>query len=131
MDIKKLTHLNAMYIAEMPLDQFIQKERSVVSRLEWGNACGENLFKEVCKLMQSRAHTFTAAEEWKYFFVSDIAYDEKAVKKNLNKEGVKQLLIKAKERLATADFSAKSIEDIIRGVEKENGMGEGKLNQPV
>ena len=131
MDIKKLTHLNSMYIAEMPLGQFIQTERNVVNRLEWGSACDDNLFIAVCKLMQSRAHTFTAAEEWKYFFVNEISYDEKAVKKNLAKEGVKPLLIKVKEHLSASDFSAKSIEDAIHGVEKENAIGEGKLNQPV
>jgi len=131
MDMKKLTHLNGQYIAELPLDQFCREARNVVARLEWGTACNEELFCNVCKLMQSRAHTFSAAEDWRYFFMDDIPYDEKAVAKNLAKEGVKHLLAIIRDRLAASDFSVEVVEKAIRGVEVENGIAEGRLNQPV
>ncbi|MDD4871337.1 MAG: glutamate--tRNA ligase [Kiritimatiellae bacterium] len=131
MDIRKLTHLNAQYIAELPIDQFCKVARDVVVRMNWGVNVEEALFIKVCKLMQSRTHTFSAVEDWKYFFSDNIAYDEKSVKKTIAKEGVKSILILLKERLAEIDFSEGTIEKVIRGVEKENGIGEGKLNQPI
>jgi len=131
MDLRKLTHLNALYISELPIEKFYEAARRVVVRMDWGVNYDETLFKGVCSLMQSRAHTFSAIEEWGYFFRDNITYDEKAVRKNLAKEGVKNLLSLIVERLAAADFSASSVEKLIRGVEVENGIGEGKLNQPV
>lgn len=131
MDLRKLTHLNGQYIAELPLEEFCRTARSVVNRLDWGPGCSDELFRGVCRLMQSRAHTFTAAEEWKYFFVEDIAYDEKAVAKNLARAGVKALLLALREQLAACDFTEPSVEKVIRGLESANGIGEGKFNQPI
>jgi glutamyl-tRNA synthetase len=131
MDIRKLTHLNAQYIAELPIGQFCQAAWDIVNRLGWDTSPDGDLFKNVCKLMQTRTHTFSAVEEWKYFFTDNIVYDEKSVKKILLKDGVKQALILLKERLTGIDFSSAVIEKIVRGVEQQSGMGEGKLNQPI
>jgi glutamyl-tRNA synthetase len=131
MDIRKLTHLNASYVAELPLDQFCQTAKDVVSHTDWGVNFAGDFFRNVCKLMQSRTHTLAAVEDWKYFFKDDIVYDDKSVKKILLKEGVKRMLVLLKERLSEIDFTESAIEKIIRNVEQESGMGEGKLNQPV
>lgn len=131
MDIKKLTHLNGQYIAEMPLDGFCQTARNVVNGLEWGPGCSDEMFSKVCKLMQSRAHTFTAAEGWRYFFVDELIYDEKAVAKNLAKDGVRALLTSLKDQLSAIEFTEQALEKVIRGVESANGIGEGKFNQPI
>ena len=131
MDIKKLTHLNAQYIAELPKDDFVKLAKSAAERFEWGQKCNDDDFRKVCDLMQIRTHTFSSIEEWKYFFADDQAYDEKAVAKLLKKDGVGKVLALLADRLATADFSVGTIEKMIRSVETENGIPECKLNQPV
>jgi len=131
MDIRKLTHLNAQYIAEQPLDQFSSMARDYMKRLEWSAGIDGEYFMKVCRLMQSRTHTYSGVADWKYFFIDELSYDEKAVKKVLAKEGVRNSLVLLRERLAGIEFTGTFIEKVIHGVEAEHGIGEGKLNQPL
>lgn len=131
MDIRKLTHLNAQYIAEQPADEFTASARGFLDRTEWSTGIDGEYFRGVCRLLQSRTQTYASVADWKYFFADQISYDEKAVKKNLAKDGVKKSLLLLRERLAGIEFDEKAIEQVIHGVETEHGIGEGRLNQPL
>jgi glutamyl-tRNA synthetase len=131
MDIRKLTHMNGLYLTELPLDVFAEGVRRHLTKLDWGQSLDETLFKDVCRLMQSRTPLFTQSESWKYFFVDPIEYDEKAVHKTLGKEGVKTALETIRDNLAGCDFSEAGIQQAIRKAEATLGSGEGKLNQPL
>lgn len=131
MDIKKLTDLNAQYLAELPLDEFARSARKAVSRNGWAQDIDEDDFLKVCAVMQSRTHLYSYTQDWKYFFSDDIEYEEKAVRKALRKEGVKAAFGALKARLADIDFAGEPIEQAIHEIERQTGIPEGKLNFPI
>jgi glutamyl-tRNA synthetase len=131
MDIRKLTHMNGLYLADLPLEIFATGVRRHLIKLDWGQALDETLFLKVCRLMQSRTPLFVQSESWKYFFVDPLEYDEKAVHKTLRKEGVKTVLETIRDHLAACDFTEAGIQQAIRSSEAALGSGEGKLNQTI
>jgi glutamyl-tRNA synthetase len=131
MDIRKLTHMNAQYVAELPIGEFSSSARDVVSRMGWTESIDPEYFLKVCRLMQSRTHIYSYIADWRHFFVDDVVYDPKAVAKELKKEGIAKMLSTVKERFGAMEFSEPAVEKIIRAVEGENGIKEGKLNQPI
>lgn len=131
MDMRKLTHMNGLYLAELPLDVFAAEARRHIEQLDWGKNLHQPLFLAVCKLMQSRTPLYPQCETWKYFFVDPIEYDEKAVQKTLRKEGVKPALEAILNALTECDFSEAGIQQAIRKAEGALATTEGKLNQPL
>jgi glutamyl-tRNA synthetase len=131
MDIKKLTAMNGDYIAEMPLADFVVRVREYIAQYDWATDVESDYFLKVCELMQTRTKTFTGVSSWKYFFSDVLEYNEKAVRKILKKDGVKEALECLKNGLDAIDFSLEGIEKALREVETEVDMQENKLNQPV
>ncbi len=131
MDPRKLTHLNGLYLSELPLDEFARRVREHVAKLEWAQGIDEALFLKVCRLMQSRTPVYTQAADWKYFFAAIPDYDEKAVRKVLKAEGAKAAIEQARAALAASDFTDAGIAQAIRSTEAALGLGEGKINQPL
>lgn len=131
MDMKKLTNLNAQYIAELPLNEFIGTVKETIGGNDWARNINENYFLKVCTLMQSRTHLYSYANNWKYFFTDDFEYEEKAVRKGLKKEGIREALTDLQARLEDTDFVEDRIEAVIHDVENEAGIKQGKLNFPV
>jgi glutamyl-tRNA synthetase len=131
MDLRKLSHMNGLYLAELPLERFVDGVRQFLARLDWGKSLDEGYLATVCKLMQSRTPLFSQAETWQFFFVDPIAYDEKAVQKNLKKEGTKAALEILGVNLAACDFTEPCIQQALRQAETALGTGEGKLNQAL
>ncbi len=131
MDLRKLTHLNGLFLAEQPMDAFSRGVRAYLARLDWGQTLEETLFLSVCRLMQSRTPLYSASEAWKYFFVEQPDYDPKAVDKFLKKGDAKTVLTEQRAALAATDFGAEGLQQALRSVEAAHGMGEGKLNQPL
>ncbi|MEI6516358.1 MAG: glutamate--tRNA ligase family protein [bacterium] len=87
-DLRKLTHMNGLYLAELPVDVFAEGVRRHLAKVDWAQSLDEALFMKVCRLLQSRTPLYTQSETWKYLFVDPIEYDEKAFQKTLKKEGV-------------------------------------------
>jgi len=131
MDLKKMTHLNASYVADMDAALFAAEVRERIRAYAWGEEVDEDYFREVCGLMQSRTHLFAFVADWGYFFGDDLQYEEKAVRKLLKKEGVGAALEELAASLEAGGFSLEEIEKSIRAVETSHGIREGKLNQPV
>ncbi len=129
MDLRKLTHMNGLYLAALPLAEFADGARRHLERLDWGRNLDETLFLNVCRLLQSRTPLFSQSETWKYFFVEPPDYDEKAVQKNLRKEGARAALEAVRRHLSPERFSDTEIHAAIRKAEAEMAVGEGKLNQ--
>jgi len=129
MDVRKLMHLNAEYVAEMPLDAFVARVREALAGHTWADDVDEARFRRVAELMQSRTHLFSYAATWKYFFTDDVAYEEKAVRKNVRKEGRREGLMALRDKLSGGSFSQEAIQDALRAAEQDAGLPEGKLNQ--
>jgi glutamyl-tRNA synthetase len=131
LDLRKLTHMNGLYLAALPIDEFIEGVRRALSQIDWARNADPAHFTAVCRLMQSRTPLFTQAETWKYLFVESPDYDEKAVHKFLKKEGAKAALETLRDRFAACDFTEPALQQGIRQAETALGAGEGKLNQAL
>lgn len=131
MDLRKMTHFNGQYIAEMPFDEFFRLAREYAAACDWTAGIDEAMFSKVCVALQTRTKLFTDVAGWKYFFREDYTNDDKSVKKILGEPGTKAVLQALKSRLEASEFSAKGIETALRETERESGLGEGKLNQPL
>ncbi len=131
MDLKKLTHLNWQYLSELDLEDFVDYARSAVEEQPWSSELDAGYFRKVCGLMQSRVNTYEDIAMWKYFFSADLEYDEKAVRKKLKKEGVREALAILRPKLSQVAFDPGSIERAIHEVEDSMGIKQGKLNLPI
>ncbi|OGV72109.1 MAG: hypothetical protein A2269_07810 [Lentisphaerae bacterium RIFOXYA12_FULL_60_10] len=131
MDLKKLTHLNWQYIADMPIDIFEQAVRGALGGMAWMQGVPPESFRAVCALMQSRCNTLQDPEGWQYFFADDYPREEKEAAKLLGREGMTAALERVALKLAPVEWTEAAIEAMIRDVERESGIPEGKLNQPV
>lgn len=130
-DLRKLMHLNAEYVAELPPDVFIARVREALSGVAWAQNVDRDYFRRVAGLMQTRTHLFLYAEGWSYFFRDDIDYDAKAVRKYVQKEGRPEALASLRTLLAECEFTVEAVERALRQAEAGAGLGEGKLNQAV
>ncbi len=131
MDLRKLTHLNWQYLSELALNDFVEYAGEAVEQHPWGKEFDEGYFREVCELMHSRTNTYEDIATWKYFFSGELDYDEKAVRKKLKKEGVRESLVMLSQKLLQIEFDQESIEKSIHEVEDAMGIRQGKLNLPI
>ena len=131
MDLRKLTHMNGLYLAEIPFAKFLEGVRAVAASQPWGAGIDAEQFARVAALMRSRTSLFSQAADWRYFFVDPPPTDEKAVTKLLRQSGVKAILVDLRQSLAGGTFDEMAIEKAIRAAESAAGLGEGKLNQVV
>lgn len=131
MDPRKLTHMNQLYIEDLPLDDFMSSVKTTIADEPWLEGVDPDMLNKVATLMQSRTHLFTYARSWTYFFSDNFTYDEKSVRKILAKPGVADALTALISELENSDFSEQSIEDSLRKVEADKELKQGKLNQPV
>ncbi len=130
-DHNKLDNLNAQYIAELPLDRFIELAEGHLPATMPKESIDRAYFRQVAELMQTRTKNLTAIADWAYFFQDVPAYDEKQVRKNLQAPGVGEALSMVRERLLATDFSLPAIEAAIHATTEACGIREGKLNQPL
>ncbi len=86
----------------------------------------------VAKAQQERAKTLKEMAANSVFFFRDVtAYDEKAAAKNLNAETA-PILVAVRARLAALpEWRAPAIHESIMAVAAEQGVGLGKVAQPI
>jgi glutamyl-tRNA synthetase len=131
MDLRKLTHMNQLYVEAMPLDNFISSVKSALPGEAWLQNADPSLLSKTAALMQSRTHLFTFARAWKCFFSDEFEVDEKSVRKLLAKPGVAAALSELASQIESGEFTESGIEAALRRSENKSGISEGKLNQPV
>jgi glutamyl-tRNA synthetase len=131
MDIRKLTHLNSRYVAELPPDIFEQEIARCLAEEPWFTSADPAYVRRVEALMQSRTHLFNYSKDWVYFFSDEFPVDAKSAEKLLRQPGRADTLARLREAVETITFDEAGIEKAIREVEKAAGIQEGKLNQPL
>lgn len=131
MDPRKLTHINQLYIEDMDMSPFLASVKEALPEEAWLIEADESRLEAVGALMKSRTHLFTYARDWKYLFSDDFEYHAKSVRKILAKPGIAKALTDAAAALDDSDFTEGAIETVLRKVEEENEIKQGKLNQPI
>ncbi|NNE10048.1 MAG: glutamate--tRNA ligase, partial [Gemmatimonadetes bacterium] len=113
--------INAQYLQEMPVEDLAPlveaRFRTIgLWRDEWSGGDGRTWFLAVLDLIRERYRTLHDFEDaGRAFFADDFAMDEKAVKKNLQKEGMGDLLTGLATALEAVDqFDLEHVEAAVR-----------------
>jgi glutamyl-tRNA synthetase len=134
MDVDKLDWMNGVYMRALPRDQLIGGCRAAMQeRGLWKDSISDDYFAEVVDVLGERLHFYEdIADQAGHFFTEEYPYDEKAVKKRLQKEGAMDGLRAMRDRLAGLDsFTASGAEEALRKLAEERSVGAGALIHPV
>ena len=138
-DMKKLLWMNGEYIKKIPAEKF--RDMLVSAALDGIGDCSSRpvplrpelvscpertvWWDYLASQIQIRTKLLSGLEESVRCFVSDdFAFDAKAVEKRLMKEGVKELILDLVDRfLQVPEWSAATLEDVVKSLSQGNGMG--------
>jgi len=138
-DREKLFRFNLEAITKMPHDEFVARWKKHCERYEpaYLEKLDDEAFDLLATSYQERSRTLQEpCDNGRFFIVDDeqIAYDPKAVKKVLAKnegEGF-AMLEKLRPKLESqAPFEAEPIHALIKQASEEEGVGMGKVAQPL
>lgn len=142
MDPKKLDFINAEYLHAMGDEEFARA--ILIPELEQAGIeepdkrqHDERWYVRAASAFKPRttlSGDVVAQARYLYTADEDLAYDEKAVKKWLGKQGARQALEAAAGTLSDIDdanWSAENIEGALDPLPEQLGMGKGKVFQPI
>ena len=135
-DFQKAEWMNGEYLRRLPGEELARRlapylQRAGLleadpspARLAW--------LSRVADLMKERAPRLTIFTDWaRYFFTDDYDYDEKARDKWLTQAETPPILRKLADRLeALETWNAEALEQAVRGLAEEVGVGAGKVIHP-
>jgi glutamyl-tRNA synthetase len=130
-DLKKLTWMNGEYMLKLPEEEF---EAAAFAELEKAGLDAEPEYAvRVFDLIRERVKTVAdIAPMVRYFFSDDFEYDEKAVSKKLQKEGVADTLQQVSELFASLEvFDEASTDKVLHDFVEQSGLGFGAVMAPI
>lgn len=130
-DLKKLTWMNGEYMMKLPIDEF---ETMCFEALRQSDIEAEPEYaRQVFALVRERVKIVAdIVPMTRYFFSDDYEYDEKGVRKKLQKDGVAETLEKIKAIFASLEtFDEASTDKALHGFVEESGLGFGAVMPPV
>ena len=130
-DPKKLTWMNGEYIQKLPKEAF---SALCFSELEKAQISVEPEYAEtVFALVRERIKTVEEiAPMVAYFFSDEYEYDEKAVRKKLQKDGVADVLAQIRALLeALPEFTVESTDKALHDFVEQSGLGFGAVMPPI
>jgi glutamyl-tRNA synthetase len=130
-DLRKLTWMNGEYMLNLPSDEFEALSFEALDKA--GIDAEPEYAQRVFGLVRERVKTVAdIAPMTRYFFSDDFEYDEKAVRKKLQKEGVADTLAKVKEIFESMeDFDEASTDKALHDFVESSGLGFGAVMAPV
>jgi len=130
-DLRKLTWMNGEYMLNLPSDEFEALSFEALDKA--GIDAEPEYAQRVFGLVRERVKTVAdIVPMTRYFFSDDFEYDEKAVRKKLQKEGVADTLAKVKEIFESMeDFDEASTDKALHDFVESSGLGFGAVMAPV
>ncbi|MCD5397360.1 glutamate--tRNA ligase [candidate division NPL-UPA2 bacterium] len=133
-DLQKLDWMNGQYIKRLSVEELTHlvkpylKEKNLLRDDE-----DEERLKKIVALEQERLKTLAQITEYgDFFFLSEITYDEKALKKVLRKEGVSLILREYRNGLKDLEpFTIETVESVARKIIADMGIKGGALIHPT
>jgi glutamyl/glutaminyl-tRNA synthetase len=134
-DRKKLSSFNTEHIRLLGNDRLVERFREYLKAVESPVLLADDgLLKRIIKSCEGARTLEDMERKSRFLFLEDeqIEYDEKAVKKVLLKGGSLTVLAMVREKLASMEkFSEEGIEQMLRRLAEERGVGLGKVAQPL
>jgi glutamyl-tRNA synthetase len=134
-DRKKLIAFNTEHIRMMPPDRLVGHFRDYLKTVGSPVAAADDrLLSKLIKVCEGARTLADIERKTRFLFLSDdkIEYDRNAVQKVLIKDGGLAILPIIRDKLAVMDrLSEQTIEDMLRLLAEEKGVGLGKIAQPL
>jgi len=130
-DLKKLTWMNGEYMLQLPAEEF---EAMAFQALDAAGIDAEPEYAQrVFGLIRERVKTMADIVPMVgYFFADEFEYDEKAVRKKLQNDGVAETLAKVRVLFEeVAVFDEASTDKALHEFVEESGLGFGAVMAPV
>ena len=130
-DVRKLSWMNGEYMLQLPLENF---EAMCFQSLEKAGIEGEAEYaRAVFGLVRERVKTVDDIVPMVgYFFTDAFEYDAKAVRKKLQKDGVREILDQVKALFQSLEtFDEAATDKAIHGFIEESGLGFGAVMAPL
>ncbi len=131
-DLQKLAWMNGVYMRALPRPELVATCGGILRERGLWNG-DEAYLEKVIALLGDRIQFFgDVADQAGYFFTDDYAYDDKAVRKRLDKEGAREGLAALRDRFAgVAEFTPSALEEALRLQAEALGVGAGNLIHPI
>ena len=132
-DTAKLEWMNSQYIMRMPLDELEMRLAPMLFENGPGAETSREWRHKLLDVLRIRARTLDGiAEMAQGYLRDDVEYDADAVAKQWkNSAEVSERLERVHDRLAGVEWNEKALEEAIRSVAEEMGVGAGKVIQPL
>jgi glutamyl-tRNA synthetase len=136
-DVKKLRAFQERYMALVSIERktemvlpFLQKAKLIPQ------PAPPDMMARVAELVRAAGERIKVAGDildYAAFFLPDdqLIYDEKALNQHVRKPEANALLRKMRERLETAMFEAKALEELVQSFAASEGIKLGAINQPL
>lgn len=133
-DSEKLNWMNGEYIRSTDLEKLVDLALPYLKEVKGPAAQADReWFVELLRIYRERIKTLKQLlEQADFFFTDRIQLTEDALNKVLMKEGVPDILRQTKDVLAKVEpFNVETIEDALRALAAELGIGAGKVIHPL
>jgi len=130
-DLRKLTWMNGEYMLKLSTEEF---EATAFDALEKAGIVAEPEYaRQVFGLIRERVKTVAdIAPMVGYFFADDFEYDEKAVRKKLQKDGVREILDQVAGIFQSLEtFNEVSTDKALHDFIEQSGLGFGAVMAPL
>jgi glutamyl-tRNA synthetase len=131
-DLNKCFWLNGQYIAQMPLDRFVELASPFMekAKIEISN---QEYLRKVLAIVKEKIKLLKDVPEWaSYFFTEEYEFDPAAVKKVFGEPEAAQRLISLRDEFAKIDnWHLATIESTLRSLAQKLGCKTGDLVHPA
>ncbi|MDR2200547.1 MAG: glutamate--tRNA ligase [Puniceicoccales bacterium] len=118
-DDEKLSHMNAIYVKNMPLDRFLERGKILLSGID----ADKDYLEKVLAICQEKLRSFEELKHFvSYFFAEDLEYDAELCSTLKRYDPVARIGEFLGEVESVTDFSEANLERIIGELGKKHGL---------
>jgi glutamyl-tRNA synthetase len=132
-DTTKLEWMNSQYIVRLAPDELERRLTDALFAAPPGSETSSEWRAKLLDVLKVRARTLQGiVEQAQAYFRDEIEYDQGAIQKHFkNAAETTERLAKVRQRLAESEWNEHALEQAIRAVAEEYGVGAGKIIHPL
>jgi glutamyl-tRNA synthetase len=132
-DTTKLEWMNSQYIIQLPPEELERRVTAALFAEPPGSETSPGWRRKLLDVLKIRARTLTGIVELARAYLRDeVEYDPASMQKHWkNTAETVERLQKVRARLAAAEWNENALEQAVRAVAAENGVGAGKVIHPL
>lgn len=132
-DTTKLEWMNSQYIVQLPPEELERRVAADLFAEPPGSETSPEWRRKLLDVLKIRARTLTGIVDLaRAYLRDDVEYDQASIQKHWKHTAeTADRLTKVRARLAAAEWNEDALEQAIRAVAEESGVGAGKVIHPL